>query len=124
MKRDWELVRLILKEIAATAANKFPIHIFNFISHTPADIAYNVEILESDGLINGRVTSASPVQAASVFVTGLTWDGNELLDAMSDDAIWLHAQQTILSDPNNQPNSVFLLAWLNHEKMKSLGLVP
>ena len=80
MKRDWELIRLILLEIEKLPANGylFPQHIKGF----PVEVvSYHFKILKEAGLIEAE---CNPLCIAK----SLTWEGHEFLDRIRQNTVW------------------------------------
>ena len=80
MKRDWELVRLILLEIEKLPPNGilFPQHIKGF---PPEVVSYHFKILKEAGLI---VADCDYLCVAK----SLTWEGHEFLDRIRENSVW------------------------------------
>ena len=87
MRRDMDLVRSILKAVA-NAQGDLDGSALTDATHDLQDIAYHVDILEEGGLIEGQVIRDWGGTAVRVTIFRLTWDGNEFLDAVSNDKVW------------------------------------
>ncbi len=88
MKRDWELIRLILSRIEADGdlasrwfADRFP--------EWPADtVSYHLWLLISAGLLTGQCNSEAPRAGFVCYGVALTWSGHEFLAAVRNDTAW------------------------------------
>ena len=80
MKRDWELIRLILLEIESLPPNKFlfPQQIKGF---PPEVVSYHFRILKEAGLIVAECNHWCIAKS-------LTWEGYEFLDRIRENSIW------------------------------------
>jgi len=95
MKRDFDLIRLILLEIEKTPAEKagdlIPIKLEGF---TSPEISYHVGLLEQAGLVKAFNFAADDL--SEWIPSGLTWEGHEFLDAARDSKIWDKAKALVL----------------------------
>lgn len=88
MKRDWELIRLILSRIEADGdlasrwfADKFP--------EWPADaVNYHLWLLIDAGFITGQCNADEPRAGFVCYGVALTWAGHEFLAAVRNDTAW------------------------------------
>ena len=88
MKRDWEIVRLILCRIEADGdlfsrwfADRFP--------ELPADaVSYHLWLLIQSGLITGQCNADAPRAGFVCYGVALTWRGHEFLAAVRSDTAW------------------------------------
>ncbi len=88
MKRDWELIRLILRRIEAEGdlssrwfADKFP--------EWPAEaVSYHLWLLIQAGLIAGQCNADAPRAGFVCYGVALTWSGHEFLAAVRSDTAW------------------------------------
>lgn len=94
MRRDMDLVRTILKELADSEA-PLRASFFSDASHSPDEVAYHFEIMADAGLIEALVTKAWGGAVVSAEATSLTWAGNDFLDAVSNDDVWTRVKRCI-----------------------------
>jgi hypothetical protein len=92
MKRDFDLIRLVLLEVENNADPQ------NWIDPEPVgyesvEVSYHVMLLEQAGLIEGWNRSAIGVFRWSA--RNLTWRGHEFLEAARDDTVWTRTKNTI-----------------------------
>lgn len=88
MKRDWELIRLILTRIedhgdlsSRWFADRFP--------EWPADtVSYHLWLLIQSGLITGQCNAEAPRAGLVCYGVALTWAGHEFLAAVRNDTAW------------------------------------
>lgn len=88
MKRDWELVRLILTRIEENGdlssrwfADRFP--------EWPADaVNYHLWLLIHSGLLTGKCNADEPRAGFVCYGVALTWSGHEFLAAIRNDKAW------------------------------------
>lgn len=86
MKRDMELVRLILLNIEGTTD-------VDLASYSDEQINYHQKLLYDRGFINGV---AYPVLSRwEIIDPELTWEGHDFLDDARDDRVWQEAMRQI-----------------------------
>ena len=94
MKRDMELVRIILLEIADSNE---PIEASRIANerYSANLVGYHFQILNEAGLIVASVSAAgnNPYYFASA--SRLTWEGNDYLDAIRDESIWSRIKSAV-----------------------------
>ena len=88
MKRDWDLIRLILTELEEEPD---PDH-WLFSSHiegwTKEEAAYHLWLLIQGGLIAGKCNREEPGKGFVCYGACLTWAGHEFLASVRSDAAW------------------------------------
>ena len=89
MKRDLDLIRLILLAIEADALYRTGRH-GHFRLSIPGyhddNVQYHLALLHEAGFLVAQVMNYD------YFVTRLTWDGHEFLDTIRNDSIWNRAK--------------------------------
>ena len=94
MKRDMDLIRLILLEIEdkyhSTAIYDLQINGYNIET-----VAYHCKILHEAGLISSYNAQYADNMIYCFGVGALTWDGNDYLDKVRDNSIWRKTKDTI-----------------------------
>jgi hypothetical protein len=92
MKRDLDLIRLILLE---AENNADPQNWFDPepVGYETEAVSYHVMLMEQAGLIEGWNRSAIGVFRWSA--RNLTWRGHEFLEAAKDDTVWTKTKNTI-----------------------------
>ena len=94
MKRDMDLVRLILlkieEEYVSTAMYDLTIEGYDMPT-----VAYHCKILYEAGLISAYDALNAEGLLCSFGVGALTWDGNDYLDKVRDSSIWEKTKETI-----------------------------
>jgi len=85
MKRDMELVRLILIEIEKQPSYFINIELI-FNGYTQEEVSYHVMLLHEAGLI--IAIDASSVSDLYWIPQRLTWEGYEFLEASKNNDIW------------------------------------
>jgi len=94
MKRDMELVRIIL---LAIADSNEPIEASRIANekYSANLVGYHFQILNEAGLIVASVSAAgnNPYYFASA--SRLTWEGNDYLDAIRDESIWRRIKSAV-----------------------------
>ena len=88
MKRELELIRLILLEIEKQPYDQGPIEA-EIPGYTSAQISYHVLLLKDAGLI--EAIDFSTFAGSDWKPTRLTWQGHEFLDASRDEGRWQKA---------------------------------
>ncbi len=119
MKRDFELIRIILSDIANQPAEEPYTSIENIKGYDPATIYGHIELLIDAGLINGKVVRVISVPKM-VNINDLTWKGHDFLDATKDETIWNKAKESVLKPTASMTYSV-LLSWLEKKAKETLG---
>ena len=76
MKRDWDTIRKILTKLEESASSD-TLRLSNFPPEKAEEISYHIELLPTLG--------KGPT---SFYITRLTWNGHEFLDAINNDTIW------------------------------------
>ena len=93
MKRDMDLVRLILLEIEdkyrSTAIYNLAIE-----GYDPETVAYHCKILYEAGLISNYKAQYADNEIYAFGVGSLTWDGNDFLEKIRDDSRWKIVKET------------------------------
>ena len=117
MKRDLELVRLILQTLegnqeARTASTE---------RYSTAERAYHVALMKDAGLIEGIVNLDADGNPFGYHVSRMTWAGHDFLDAARDDTLWKKATEYVLK-PGVSWSFDLLKEWLKHEARQRLGL--
>ena len=94
MKRDMELVRLILlkieEEYRSTAIYNLKIPHYDMET-----VAYHCKILKEAGLISDYDSRYADGKLWCFGVGSLTWDGNDFLDKIRDNSRWKKIKDTI-----------------------------
>lgn len=94
MKRDMDLVRLILLEIeekyVSTALCNLQID-----GYSMDTVAYHCKILEEAGLISSYNPKYADNRIHSFFVGPLTWEGNDYLDDIREEGMWKMVKEYI-----------------------------
>ena len=92
MKRDLELIRLILIEVENNPDPQAWIDP-EPVGYQPDEVSYHVMLMEQAGLLEGWNRSAIGVFRWSA--RNLTWRGHEFLEAAKDDTVWTRTKNTI-----------------------------
>ena len=96
MRRDFDLVRTILKT-CADSLEPVDARVFVDDAHPFELVVYHVHIMEEAGLVESRIINAAGLVPVDATVGPLTWDGNDFLDAVRSDSIWSKTKQRIAS---------------------------
>ena len=91
MKRDIELIRLILLQEEAT------VPIVDLSGYDAAAIAYNSVLAIEAGLLRGQIYHEGGSPVAIPTVSGITWAGHDFLDATRDSRIWKKVRNRALA---------------------------
>lgn len=95
MKRDMELVRLILlkieEEYSSTAISNL-----NISGYDMETVAYHCKILNEAGLISDYGARYADNSLRSFGVGSLTWEGNDFLDKIRDNSQWKKVKDVIV----------------------------
>ena len=120
MERDFDLVRLILKDIQAMPAGESYTRIDHLSGYDSATVFAHVDLLLNAGLIKGRVLKLMH-GIGGINVSGLTWEGYDFLDAAKDETLWTKAKERLIK-PGVSITFDILLNWLKHEATTKIGL--
>lgn len=90
MKRDMELIRLLMLELEQ--GNK-PEELANY---SVKDVLYNLELMNDAGLILASFIKDSEGATRTAITQRLTWAGHDFLEATRDSKIWKKAQETVI----------------------------
>lgn len=88
MKRDMDLIRLILLDVEGETN-------VDLGSYSDQKIRYHNWLLLDAGLVEGMNDRGMNDKYNSALITGLNWEGHDFLDASRDEATWNKAQKTI-----------------------------
>lgn len=95
MKRDWELIRVILTRIEAhgdLSARWFA----ERFAEWPQDVVnYHLWLLVSSGLITGKCNADEPRAGLVCYGVALTWMGHEFLAAVRSDTAWSRIKERL-----------------------------
>lgn len=94
MKRDMDLVRdiLLLVERADSAVG---IEDIDLPRRSAAEVEYHVRIMASAGLLDATICYGWDGSAVGACIDGLTWEGQDMLDAVRDARVWSRARDAI-----------------------------
>ena len=94
MKRDMDLVRLILIEaekadscigIESLVCDKYPLPV----------IGYHVELMSAHGLVDAKTSRDWGGNVVDGSIKALTWSGCDYLDAIRDDGVWRRTKAAV-----------------------------
>lgn len=94
MKRDMDLVRLILLEIEKEYVST-AIYNLTIDGYDRDAIAYHCKILHESGMISDYKAQYADGEIYAFGVGSLTWEGNDFLDKIRDDSQWGKIKDTI-----------------------------
>jgi hypothetical protein len=118
MKRDMELIRLLLLQLESGA-----LELPKLEGYSQEEITYNAALAIEAGLINGQIL-VNPTDGRRdmmVSIDRLTWAGHDFLDAARDDTIWKKAKDKFMKPTASWTFSI-LLEWLKIEiKTRAFG---
>lgn len=87
MKRDWDLVRLILIALDDAPDDQLQLE-FGIAGYESLTVNYQLLRLFEAGLISGEAEKTKTRRLIRVFPNSLTWDGHEFLDVIRDPKRW------------------------------------
>ncbi|MBQ9005984.1 MAG: DUF2513 domain-containing protein [Atopobiaceae bacterium] len=93
MKRDMDLVRRILT-VTEKAESAIDVNDLATDAHSMESVIYHVRMMEHHGLIDATVKFADDGCYVG-WVTALTWDGCDYLDAIRDESVWRKTKQVV-----------------------------
>lgn len=94
MKRDMDLVRLILLEIEKKYVST-AIFDLNIEGYDMATVAYHCKIMYEAGLLSNYNAQYADDTICFFCVGSLTWEGNDYLDKVRDNTIWKKTKDVI-----------------------------
>jgi hypothetical protein len=115
MKRDMDLVRLILMQMEDDEAPA------DMSTYSEDQILYHCGLVIQAGLVEGKVVEDNQGNIRGAAMQRLTWAGHDFLDAARNDAIWKKAREKIVSIGGAWTIEI-LKALLLHETKVSLGI--
>jgi hypothetical protein len=120
MKRDLDLVRLILKEIEEKQPPGIAIQDISIDGYDRQTVYAHIGLMANAGLLNGEVIEGM-VGNVGVIIRGLTWNGHDFIAAATDESIWTKTKTTVAK---HGPAVTFdvLLEMLKAEIRMRLGL--
>ncbi|MCA3174492.1 MAG: DUF2513 domain-containing protein [Burkholderiales bacterium] len=91
MRRDFELVRRLAKEIA-DAPPGCPAFSLSLPGEYDDKVVWaHIDMMIDAGLVSGRVLRGMNEGICAVLIRGLTWEGHNFLEAASSPTIWQKA---------------------------------
>jgi hypothetical protein len=117
MKRDMELIRLILLALEGDEAASER----SRSEYDSATIAYHAALMIEAGLVEGVVANDEKGIPARCVIQRMTWSGHDFLDAMRDETIWKKARESVLKPIGGVAFDV-LKEWLKAQMREKLGL--
>lgn len=87
MKRDMDLVRFILMQIAESQA-ELQLNSLYMDRWTKSEVDYHVLLMTSAGLIDADLNGGWHGRLLDGTIYGLTWDGQDFLDSVANDRVW------------------------------------
>lgn len=105
MRRDMDLVRDILKQVADSPRG-LTVGLLSTDTKEFQTVCYHVDIMIEAGLITGSVSKSYGGQYVSGSIESLTWVGNDFLDAVSDSSVWAHVKEQLAKYGSSVPFDV------------------
>ena len=87
MRRDWEVIKAILKAAEELEDPQGYLKPEDFPAWAPELVAYQMKLLIQAGLVEGNCSKAMN-RGPYCFVYGLTWEGHEFLDLVRERSFW------------------------------------
>ena len=103
MKRDMDLIRDILKYIEENISIDSPRSI-ELPNHSREEISYHLQLLSDAELV--RIEEMSDSGGLDFWVSGLTWNGHEFLEAAKDFKRWEAAKKYLKDKAGALPFSI------------------
>lgn len=99
MKRDWDVVRLILTKLEELPDSLSTLTYIDFyaddrikpdadLTELDRQVSYHMELLIEAGLVVGTMDDAVPLYAKEFRAHRLTWSGHEFLETIRSDTVW------------------------------------
>ena len=119
MQRNFDLIRLILRDIEAAPPGQRATQ-FTYSNFDEPTIQEHIVLLIENGLVEGTIHS--PISGMKIgSPTRLTWTGHDFLDVSKDESIWSRAKETVLL-PTASISFNLLLEWLKFQAKEKLGI--
>jgi len=115
MKRDMELIRLLLLE---QEAGEPPEELKQYDEKL---VVHNVALMLDAGLIEGEVFPGSDGTPTGAVIIRLTWAGHDFLDSTRDPSIWAKAKERVIKPGASWTFSI-LVEFLKAEAQRRLGV--
>lgn len=93
MKRDLDLVRLLLLEVEA--ADKEAPRDIKVLKFSDDEVNYHLALMIDAALIDGRISRTLGPGVPQVMVIKMTWGGHEYLDDVRSDTVWQKTKEKI-----------------------------
>ena len=94
MKRDMDPVRRILLT-AEAASDRLDETDFVYDAWSPQMVMYHLGLLISCDYLDGYIHVDKNRDPINAVITGVTWSGQDFLDAMRDDRVWVRAKKAV-----------------------------
>lgn len=95
MKRNWDVMRLLLVTMEEQTAAEFQLYPPDFAPVDPETAVYHLRLLKQGGYIQGADRNMPGVAPDAGFIAmGLTLDGHDLADTLKSKTVWARIQQT------------------------------
>lgn len=102
MKRDMDLIRMILLVVESAPPRKIPL----IEGYTAEQIGHHVYLMIQAGLIEGAEVTSHQDQYDIAIPTQLTWQGHDFLDACRNESVWNKAKERLKSIGGDVPLAV------------------
>ncbi len=89
MKRDMDLIRLILLEIEKAEENE--VENMNIDGYSKEDIVFNAKLLKQNNMIENFEEDV----LGNYYIGSLTWGGSDYLDSIRDNSKWKRIKSVI-----------------------------
>lgn len=76
-------------------------------------IHYHIKIMTEAGLIESKIVAGWNDEIFESGIKSLTWNGNEFLDVVSNDAVWCRTKSKVLDSVGNASIDVFKSVAIN-----------
>ena len=120
MKRDMDLIRLILLEIEKEVDGE-PVMGLTVEGYNMQQVAYHCRLLEERGFIDDYSPEYGDGELLDFAVGKLTWEGHEYLDTVRDNSFW-GMVKTMMSKKAIPVTLKFVVATAEEIVNKKLGL--
>ncbi|MGN5146108.1 DUF2513 domain-containing protein [Aeromonas veronii] len=105
MKRDWDVVRLILTKLEELPDSLSTLTYIDFyaddrikpdadLTELDRQVSYHMELLIEAGLVVGTMDDSATLYAKEFRAYRLTWSGHEFLETIRSDTVWNKTKET------------------------------
>jgi len=120
MKRDMDLVRMILLRVEAAETTGLSVSGLALDDYDSSTVARHIELLDEAGFVEAALLRGGG-EIVGAQIQRLTWAGHDFLDAVRDDTTWQKTKQQVATVVGSASLEV-IKAVATATTMRALGL--